>query len=281
MNPGLSRFASQLQQSSSQAHRFIKKLRYKETDHLRFILVHDAERNKNNSDTSTDSKYAMTLYKPLRLIEKSVAQIRLNNDKRQSIHVLSQNAKGYAIFMGINQGGLKNSEINDIRAQFIDVDFNKISERFPTQALARQRLKAIQSDPAEQIQAFSITKHASGQFQLLVQRTESRIRKLKKAFIAKHWPLIKDTMIVETYSGFHIYWVIRNGAVSKFVPIQNALVNKFHSDPMITNLARVMRMPGFYHMKNPNRPFLVRVVHWGRKQSFTQNELIRALQLKP
>jgi hypothetical protein len=50
---------------------------------------------------------------------------------------------------------------------------------------------------------------------------------------------------------------------------------------MIRNLSRVMRLPGFYHMKNPSKPFLVRVIHWGRKKPFSQEELINTLHLKP
>ncbi|REE67591.1 putative DNA primase/helicase [Paenibacillus taihuensis] len=95
----------------------------------------------------------------------------------------------------------------------------------------------------------------------------------------KHRKLIRGSLIVETKNGYHIYWAIKNGALSRFVPIQQALVRKFNSDPKITDLARVMRVPGFYHRKNPSSPYLVRVKRWGRKRPFTQAELIRRLTL--
>jgi len=88
-------------------------------------------------------------------------------------------------------------------------------------------------------------------------------------------------MIVETKNGYHIYWVIKDGSIDKFVPIQKTLAQKFNSDPMITDLSRVMRIPGFYHMKDPKRPFLVRVIGWGRKNRFTQDELIHTFALQP
>jgi len=88
-------------------------------------------------------------------------------------------------------------------------------------------------------------------------------------------------MIIETKNGYHIYWVLQGGSISKFVPIQKALAKKFSSDPMITNLSRVMRIPGFFHMKNPQSPFMVRVRQFGRKKPFTQAEIIRSLALGP
>jgi hypothetical protein len=53
--------------------------------------------------------------------------------------------------MGINYGGTKDSDIKEIRAQFIDVDLNKISERFNTleevwqknQSAASQSLREV------------------------------------------------------------------------------------------------------------------------------------------
>ncbi|MGG4142199.1 DNA-primase RepB domain-containing protein [Paenibacillus algorifonticola] len=131
----------------------------------------------------------------------------------------------------------------------------------------------------KRIHVFSQNK--KGQYHLLALRTKQRVTKLKNAFIKKFQVQIKDTMIIETKNGYHIYWVVQGGAISKFVPIQKALAKKFNSDPLITNLSRVMRIPGFYHMKNPRSPFIVKVRQLGRNKPFSQEEIIQSLALKP
>jgi hypothetical protein len=280
MNTRVIKYSSLIRQSSNHAHHFIKKLRFKDNDTLHFLLVDDTKRNKQTNSTSYN-KQTVPLQKPLKRLEKRVPQFKLNANTNKSVHLLSQNAKGYAIFMGINRGGTKDREIKEIKAQFIDVDLNKISVHLSTKAEVKQKIKAIRSTPSEQIQSITVQKNKQNQYKLIALRTEPRIAQLKKEFLKKHWDHIKSAMIIETNSGFHIYWIMQGASVSKFVPIQKALVQKFDSDPMITNLSRVMRLPGFYHMKNPSKPFLVRVIHWGRKKPFSQEELINTLHLKP
>lgn len=283
-------YSSLVKRSSSHLHHFIHRLCPKGDEQLHFILVNDAERTKQNQTKSAHSahslnssgdKQAVLLHKPLLLLEKQVPRIELLSKNNKSIHLLSQNAKGYAVFMEINRRDERTREIKEIRAQFIDVDLNKISEQYPTREQLKERIKQLRSDPLERIQSIAIKKGKQGQYLLKAHRAEDRVALLKKSFLKKHWHQIKNAMIVETKNGYHIYWVIQGGSVNKFVPIQKALASKFGSDPMITNLTRVMRIPGFYHMKNPDKPYLVKVIHSGRKQPFTQEELIHTLLLKP
>ncbi|MEW9671589.1 DNA-primase RepB domain-containing protein [Ammoniphilus sp. 3BR4] len=271
MKPGLNTYSNLLRKTSSQVHHFIKKLGYKKNERLYFVLVNDDKRRY---------KPAVTLQKPLKHMEKWAPQMTLFSKYNKPIHLLSQNARGYAVFMGINYRGKKGREIKEIRAQFIDVDLNKIKECLNTNEQVKQKIQSIKSNPSEQIQSITVYKNKQGQYQLLAHRTERRIAQLKKEFLKKHWNQIRNAMIIETNNGYHIYWVIKGGSISKFVPIQKALAQKFGSDPKITDLSRVMRIPGFYHMKNPKRPFLVRVIQWGRKNPFTQDELINKLALK-
>ncbi|MDQ8735031.1 DNA-primase RepB domain-containing protein [Paenibacillus sp. LHD-38] len=274
------RYSKPLRQFSSHARNFIKKLGCKQNENLHFILVHDAK--QKNLGFSPSSNYpAMTLHKPLKLLEKLTPRITLFSKNNDLIHVFSQNKKGYAVFLEINYRETRKSDFKKIRAQFIDVDLNKISEHFHTSEQVQQRIESLQSDPSEQILSITIKRNKQGLYHLLAQRTKERVAILKKEFIKKYRRRIKDTMIIETKNGYHIYWVLQGGSINKFVPIQKALAQKFSSDPMITNLSRVMRIPGFYHMKNPESPYMVRAIQWGRKKPFTQNELIRSLALKP
>lgn len=282
MKPKSTNYSKRMRDSSSQAHLYMKKLGCKQKERLHFILVHDVKRNSSNSQCASASRRpAIKLEKPLRLMERLVPQIKLISGRNKRVHLLSHNARGYAIFMEINYRETRNSPFEKIRAQFIDVDLNKISAQFSTKEQAMQEIKRIKANPSEQIQSIAVKRTKLGQYRLLAHRTMGKIEQLKKQFLNKHWRLIKDAMIVETSNGYHIYWVLRDGGVSKFVPIQKALAQKFDSDPLITNLSRVMRMPGFYHMKNPNTPFMVRIIQLGRKKPFSQEEIIRTFRLKP
>lgn len=266
---------------SGHAYRFIEKLGCKPSDQLHFLLIYDAK-SQNRGFSGSAELPAITLRKPFQSLEKLAPQIKLLSKRNKLVNVLWLNKKGYAVFMEINaRETTKASPFKTIRAQFIDVDLNKISARFKTMEQVQQKLDSILSDPSEQLQSITVTQNKRGQYQLLAQRTKQRVAELKKQFINKHRDRIKDTMIVETKNGYHIYWVMQGGDISKFVPIQKALAQAFHSDPMITNLSRVMRIPGFYHMKNPGSPYMVKVIQWGREKPFTQEELIEWLDLKP
>ena len=271
-----------VRQSSGDAHGFMRKLGCKRRDRIRFLLVHDAKRNRAGSGSSSSSRRrAIQLRKTLGRIERRTPQIRLVGSRNEPVHLLGRNAQGYAVFMEINARGGEGDAVRSIRAQFIDVDLNKVTAQLADRSEAKRKIRAIRATPRERIASVDVRRTQDGRYRLVAHRTERRVKQLKRAFLKKHRERIKDAMIVETSNGYHIYWVVKGAAVDRFVPIQKALARKFGSDPMITNLTRVMRMPGFYHMKNPRKPYLVRVVQWGRKKPFTQDELIRKFGLKP
>lgn len=67
-------------------------------------------------------------------------------------------------------------------------------------------------------------------------------------------------MIVESSPNrYHVYWRVDGVAVSEFKGIQKAAIAKFGTDPVVHDLPRVMRLPGFNHQKGT--PFRTRLVH--------------------
>jgi putative DNA primase/helicase len=80
------------------------------------------------------------------------------------------------------------------------------------------------------------------------------LQKVKEAGLAPH-------IIVESSPGkYHVYWVVAPPcALEVFKPVQQALARKFGTDN-VCDLPRVLRVPGFYHLKNPAAPFMVRIV---------------------
>lgn len=276
--------ATPVQKQLSATHRFFQKLGYKDEEQLRFVLVHDAKNNyyqshSGNSNSAQGNMPVIPLYKPMNLIEREVPFMTLYSTYGQPVHLFGQNARGYAIFMEVNYRASRQSAFQDVRAQFIDVDLNKISAVMDTKQQAMEKAKSIQASPSERIASVTITRTSNGRYLLLADRTNARVEELKKAYLSRHQKSIKDAMIVETKNGFHMYWPVQGGSIDKFVPIQKALVQKFNSDPMITNVARAMRVPGFYHMKNPDDPFMVKVKQWGRSEAYSQDELVSTLQL--
>jgi hypothetical protein len=69
-------------------------------------------------------------------------------------------------------------------------------------------------------------------------------------------------IVVESSPGkFHAYWRLE-GKVSpdKYLELLRRLAALFNGDPAVCDLTRVMRLPGFWHQKNPAQPFLTRVI---------------------
>src|SRR5690606_34898210 len=88
-------------------------------------------------------------------------------------------------------------------------------------------------------------------------------------------PLIPSS-IVETKSGYHVYWYAEGARAECYRPLLDALVRRFDADPNARDLARVLRVPGFLHLKNPAEPFLVRHVYGPhRARTYTQRQMAR------
>ncbi|WP_041423890.1 CHC2 zinc finger domain-containing protein [Thermosediminibacter oceani] len=71
----------------------------------------------------------------------------------------------------------------------------------------------------------------------------------------------KPSYIIETKNGLHVYWLIEEGvSIEEFRECEELLINYFNADPQVKNPARLMRLPGFYHVKDVNNPFLVKII---------------------
>jgi hypothetical protein len=67
---------------------------------------------------------------------------------------------------------------------------------------------------------------------------------------------------VESSPGkWHAYWLVNDVTLEQFTPLQAALIKKFNGDPAVKDLPRVMRLPGFWHLKPGSAPHMSRVVH--------------------
>lgn len=57
---------------------------------------------------------------------------------------------------------------------------------------------------------------------------------------------------------WHAYWRVQGASLADFKDRQHALADRFSGDPSVCDLCRVMRLPGFWHLKGT--PFQTRLV---------------------
>lgn len=89
---------------------------------------------------------------------------------------------------------------------------------------------------------------------------------------------LQPTMIIETKSGFHVYWKAKDAIAAHWNAIMlDRLVPYYGADPNARDLARILRTPGFFHMKNPADPFLIRELKpiSLRKVGYTERQMAR------
>jgi hypothetical protein len=72
---------------------------------------------------------------------------------------------------------------------------------------------------------------------------------------------IPPSIMIETKRGYHLWWLAGDATVTRYRAIvADRLLPFFGADPAVHDIARVLRVPGFLHMKDPADPFLVQVV---------------------
>ncbi len=73
-------------------------------------------------------------------------------------------------------------------------------------------------------------------------------------------PLIEPNMVIKTSPGKkHRYIFTDSDKLEEFDAVQLYLVQNHGSDPSAKDISRVLRVPGFYHLKNPVKPYLVKI----------------------
>lgn len=88
-------------------------------------------------------------------------------------------------------------------------------------------------------------------------------------------PLV-PTFIVETKRGYQAYWAAQDGKADHWNAIVlERLVPFFGSDANARDLCRILRVPGFLHLKDPSDPFKVRCV-WKHPVRYSERQVADA-----
>ncbi len=93
---------------------------------------------------------------------------------------------------------------------------------------------------------------------------------------------IEPHCIVESSSGKrHAYFLVDGLPLEQFGPVQKTIADFCCSDTSVSDTSRVMRLPGFHHMKNPDNPFMVRILRMERTQPYSAEQILAAFPPVP
>jgi len=93
-------------------------------------------------------------------------------------------------------------------------------------------------------------------------------------------PALIPQIVVQTSPGkSHSYWITHGGkdALAEFRAVMTTMVELYGSDPNARDLARVLRLPGFFHQKNPEKPFMVSILEATHGQPYTWKQITDAI----
>ncbi len=93
-------------------------------------------------------------------------------------------------------------------------------------------------------------------------------------------PTLPPHIVVETSQGkFHRYWLTDGGkeALAEYKAVMTTMVEQYGSDPNARDLARVLRLPGFLHQKDPENPFMVSIVETSHSQPYTWKQITESI----
>jgi hypothetical protein len=74
------------------------------------------------------------------------------------------------------------------------------------------------------------------------------------------WDVRPDLIVATSPGRWHVYWLVDDCELHEFSGLQQQLAAFFGGDPAVCDLPRVMRLPGFWHLKSET-PFLSRLVN--------------------
>ena len=93
-------------------------------------------------------------------------------------------------------------------------------------------------------------------------------------------PPLAPHIVVQTSPGkFHRYWLTdeSESALGQFADVMRTMVDQYGSDPNAQDLSRVLRLPGFFHLKDSANPFLVSVIEISQLRPYSWEQITAAI----
>lgn len=93
-----------------------------------------------------------------------------------------------------------------------------------------------------------------------------------------HSPL-KPSLVIESKRGYQLIFYSNNAKTENYREISKVrLIPYFNADPKAWDISRIIREPGYYHCKDRNNPFLVRII-WENSNIYTEKQIRGAFPL--
>lgn len=202
-------------------------------------------------------------------------------------YIRTENENGFGVFYAI-LGSRRDADTQEQQVRFhvVDYDTGKQREKCATEEDALQLASAWESQGTFSKVQVQAPNQLQKDYVVLGYYTQAHIQQLKQEFLKRYENDLATAIIVDTYNGFHIYFRVENADITRFSEIQFALARKFGGDTSITDHARILRVPYFFHVKNPQNPYFVEVIQWGLTRQdgsqviHTQDGLVRVLDLE-
>lgn len=97
--------------------------------------------------------------------------------------------------------------------------------------------------------------------------------------VMAHCPYPPSAIVQSSVKGkLHLYWKAQGASLENFREIQRRLIEHFKpfgADPAVKDLPRVMRLPGFLHLKG--EPYCVELLHLDGSRVYTDASMLHAL----
>ncbi len=101
----------------------------------------------------------------------------------------------------------------------------------------------------------------------------------KLAHMTKLSKYLRPSEIIETKNGFHVYWHAKDATLENYEKIvMDRLIYIFDGDEKAKDVARLLRVPGFLHQKDPNNPFEIKSI-WRCTVSYTEAQMFYNFKL--
>lgn len=158
---------------------------------------------------------------------------------------LRKQSEGCGVFYSPNafDGARRLGNLLRVQAAYVDIDLRREGDGTPDQPFEKRLAEGLAA-----LRGFSLPPHA----------------------------------IVRTKNGLQAVWRTEPLPPPEGLPIfrltQERLVAHFRADPTATDATRVLRLPGFDHLKDPASPFRCDVLHFDRaRDPYTMRDLLAAI----
>lgn len=86
--------------------------------------------------------------------------------------------------------------------------------------------------------------------------------------------LARPSSVVETRNGYHVYYNAVDGRIDSYTDVVKNIVKGLGGDKKAQDVARILRVPGFNHWKDPKKPVAIKQVY-NSASTYTESEILK------